>query len=409
MTIGQADSGLRYAIRRSSGATAWCSLSIGCGARDEEGFGSGIAHFAEHCIFKGTARRSSRVINSCLERLGGELNAYTTKEEIVIHSATLKEDFGTALDLILDLAAFPAFPDSEVAKERGVVADEIKACKDSPSEEIFDKFEELYFGPHPLGRPVLGSVQSVRRLDGEQLRRFAAEKFHPGNMALCLVADIDEKKAEEALLRRAARFFPSAAGQPPGRKLLPAYKRAGFETVRDKRHHEANYVLGGPAPSLYDEKERMAAFLLGNILAGPAANSLLNNLLREKNGWVYGVESNYSQYSDTGLMTLSLGCERANLDKCVRAVRGVLDKLASKALSPQKLKAAKRQALGQLALSSDNGEAQCLSMGKSLLAWGTVHSDERGRELIQAVSSAQLQEAAERIFAPESLCSLTYL
>lgn len=182
-----------------------------------------------------------------------------------------------------------------------------------------------------------------------------------------------------------------------------------FDKTIDKHNHEVNAVIGAVAPSLYEEKERIAAVLLGNILGGPASNSLLNSLLREKNGWVYGVECSYTQYRDSGIMAISIGCDKANLDKCLGAIYKTIDKLKQEPLSPVRLKAAKKQLIGQLAIGGDNGETQCLSMGKSLLAFGRVSSFEEDRARIEAVSAKEIQDVARRIFAPDRICKLVYL
>ena len=142
MLSGKADCGLQYAVRKGGSAVAYCALSIRCGTRDEKGYHSGIAHFVEHTIFKGTQRRSASVINSYLDRLGGELNAFTTKEEIVFHATVLKEDLPKAADLLLELATMATFPENEINTEKGVVIDEIQSYKDTPSEDIYDRFEQ---------------------------------------------------------------------------------------------------------------------------------------------------------------------------------------------------------------------------------------------------------------------------
>ena len=409
MIIGEAGCGLRYAVRRSGNAVGYCSLTIRCGTRDEGGFHSGIAHFTEHTLFKGTERKSARVISGYLDRLGGELNAFTTKEEIVLHSTVLKEDLGKAASLLLELATCPTFPEEEIAIEKGVVIDEINSYKDSPADDVYDKFEEALFAGHPLGRSILGTAASVRKITGKELRRFTKEHFTPMNMALAIVADIDEKRLEENVLKLAAKFFDE--GQEPGtaRVTAPVPINETFNLRVEKRNHEVNAVLGNFAPSLYETDKRFAAVLMSNILGGPASNSLLNSLLREKNGWVYGVEASYSQYMEAGIMTISLGCERGNLDKCLDAVWKVIRKMQEEEYSSVKLKAAKKQILGQLAISSDNGEAQCLSMGKSLMSLGTIFTDRQNRDAIEAVTAEEIRDAAVRIFNPDSTSSLIYL
>ena len=410
MISGRADCGIRYAVKRSGSAVAYCSLGIACGTRYEQGFHSGIAHFTEHTLFKGTEHKSSSVINGYLDRLGGELNAYTTKEEIVLHATILKEDLSKASSLLMEIATEATFPDNEVNTERGVVIDEIKSYKDSPSEDVYDRFEEKLFRGHSLSMPILGTPQSVRATSAEELRRFYKEKFVPESMVFTIVADIDEKRMEADLLRTFGKFF-SGSGMVSGELTRPESVTLDnvFDEVINKRNHEANAVLGGYAPSLYEERERIATSLMSNILGGPAMNSILNDILREKHGWVYGVESSYTQYSDTGIMAISLGCERENTEKCIDAVRREISKLQDNALTDRKLRAAKKQFLGQIAISSDNGESQCLSMGKSLLAYGKVASAEEIKREIEAVSADMIRDMACRVFAPDRTSCLILL
>lgn len=410
MISGRADCGIRYAVKRSGSAVAYCSLGIACGTRYEQGFHSGIAHFTEHTLFKGTEHKSSSVINGYLDRLGGELNAYTTKEEIVLHATILKEDLSKASSLLMEIATEATFPDNEVNTERGVVIDEIKSYKDSPSEDVYDRFEEKLFRGHSLSMPILGTPQSVRATSAKELRRFYKEKFVPGSMVFAIVADIDEKRMEADLLRTFDKFF-SGSGMVSGEMTRPESVTLDnvFDEVINKRNHEANAVIGGYAPSLYEERERIATSLMSNILGGPAMNSILNDILREKHGWVYGVESSYTQYSDTGIMAISLGCERENTEKCIDAVRREISKFQDNALTDRKLRAAKKQFLGQIAISSDNGEAQCLSMGKSLLAYGRVASAEEIKREIEAVSADMIRDMACRIFAPDRTSCLILL
>ena len=410
MISGRADCGIRYAVKRSGSAVAYCSLGIACGTRYEQGFHSGIAHFTEHTLFKGTEHKSSSVINGYLDRLGGELNAYTTKEEIVLHATILKEDLSKASSLLMEIATEATFPDNEVNTERGVVIDEIKSYKDSPSEDVYDRFEEKLFRRHSLSMPILGTPQSIRATSAEELRRFYKEKFVPGSMVFTIVADIDEKRMEADLLRTFDKFF-SGSGMVSGELTRPESVTLDnvFDEVINKRNHEANAVIGGYAPSLYEERERIATSLMSNILGGPAMNSILNDILREKHGWVYGVESSYTQYSDTGIMAISLGCERENTEKCIDAVRREISKLQDNALTDRKLRAAKKQFIGQIAISSDNGESQCLSMGKSLLAYGKVASAEEIKREIEAVSADMIRDMACRIFAPDRTSCLILL
>ena len=407
---GTAPSGVKYALRRSSGQVSWCALSIGAGTRDEAGFPAGIAHFTEHNIFRGTSRKSAKVISSYLDRLGGELNAFTTKEEIVLHATVLREDLPKAIGLLFELATDSVFPEDEIETERGVVLDEIISYKDNPAEDVYDKFESMLFEGHPLSTPILGTSASVKKIKPDMLRRFVREKFIPSRMALSVVADIDLQRLENVVLKQTGKTFSGAFARTGLRsnaeeKVFPVH----FNKVLDKHNHEVNAVIGGLAPSLYEMPDRLIAAMLCNILGGPASNSLLNAELRERRGWVYGIECNYTQYADTGVVAISFGCDKPNLEGCMKAIDKILAGLRDKPLTDARLKAYRKQLLGQLAISSEAGEAQCLSLGKSMLAWGEVMTSARTRSIIEAITAEQLQAMAVRLFSPENLSSLIYL
>ena len=413
MISGKTACGLQYAVRKSTSAVGYCALSIKCGTRDEMGYHGGVAHFVEHTIFKGTERKSASVINGYLDRLGGELNAFTTKEEIVLHATVLKEDLLKAASLLFELATSAVFPEKEIEVEKGVVIDEIHSYKDTPYEDIYDRFEEMLFAGHPLSGNILGTPSSVRKITRKELLRFVQDKFRPCRMAFTVVADIDERKMEKEVLKLAEKFYPQAGSDADGCEtssaacLTPPAKP--FDKTLSKRNHQANCIIGALAPSLYQEKERIATVLLCNILGGPANNSILNSVLREKYGWVYSVECGYTQFSDTGIATVSLGCDKANLEKCVATVYKEIAKLQTELLSERRLKAAKKQLLGQLAISSDNGETQCLSMGKGLLSYGKVSSGAENRSLVEAVTSEDIRNAACSVFDFDKLSKLVYI
>lgn len=422
MKSGKASCGLQYAVKKSGSAVGYCALSIKCGTRDEAGYHCGIAHFTEHTIFKGTSKRSASVINSYLDRLGGELNAFTTKEEIVFHATVLKEDLSKAAGLLFELATSPTFPENEIQTEKGVVIDEIQSYKDTPSEDIYDRFEEMIFQGHPLSGNILGTSASVRKITRDELLSFVGEKFQPCRMAFTVVADIDEERMEKGILKLAEKFFGNElsschTAQECGERGAAAFLCSNrstpiakpFDKTINKRNHQANCVIGGLAPSLYQERERLATVLLCNILGGPATNSILNSVLREKNGWVYGVECGYTQFSDTGLVAITLGCDKANLEKCLKAIDKEIAKLQAEPLSERRLKAAKKQLLGQIAISGDNGETQCLSMGKSLLAYSKISDGKDNRTLVEGITAEDIQEMAIKIFDRNRLSKLIYI
>ena len=431
MITGYSPEGIGYAVRRAGSAVGYCALTIGCGTRDESGFPSGIAHFTEHAIFKGTAHRSAKSINSCLELLGGELNAFTTKEETVIHATVLKEDLSRALKLLVELATEPSFPEDEIEIEKGVVIEEIQSYKDTPADDVYDCFEELFFKGHPLSGPILGTEASVQDITTEQLRAYSSGGFLPGRMVLSMVADLPEEKMVRMLLRAASRVkcchFDRANSCHFDRANSCHFDRANschfdrakraekspspqyFNNRVQKDNHEANAVYGGYAPSLTEGRPRFVAGLLANILAGPASNSVLGNVLREKHGWVYGVEASYTPYSDTGIMAISLGCEHSNLEKVDRALRRELLRFCDNPMAERTFASAKKQLLGQMAVSTANGEAECLGLGKSMLAFGEVMPDEAVRQEISSITADELREMAERVFSPGTYSSLIFI
>lgn len=405
--------GLQFLFKKSSSPVAYCALSIRSGTRREDQQFGGIAHLTEHMIFKGTEYKSSSSINSYIERLGGELNAFTTKEEIVIHSTVLKEDLARAIGLLVELAFSPKFSPKELEKEKAVVLDEIITYKDSPADQIFDDFEELLFEGTNLSMPVLGKTRTLKKIGVQQLYDYVNTHFVLPNMAFTVVADANEDKVRELLYKALKKYAPRAIeGEetPVGELTVPPRMAQikPFDKVVGRKGHQTHCIIGAQAYPYY-EKKRIALILLINILGGPAANSRLNTVLREKNALVYNVDAAYGQYCDTGIVTIYFGCDKQYYEKCIRLVEGELEKFRSAPMSERALKGAKKQLLGQMAISSDNSEVQCLSMGKSLLVFREVVSTARMREMIEAVTAEEVMEVAADVFAPEKLCRLTYM
>ena len=453
MICSRTGNGLRYAVLREGKKVACCSLSVRCGTREENvtgwektsgDFHSGTAHFVEHALFKGTEDKSASVINGYLERLGGELNAYTTKEEIVLHATVLKEDVEKAAGLLMEMATRAVFPEEEIEVEKTVVMDEIAGYKDSPADDIYDRFESLLFEGHPLSGRVLGTASSVKKISADELRRYVAEFFVPERISFSVVSPLPEEEAAAMVGRLVGEYFGGGAASVPdsddaapdgmvipdgsvvsdgtaasgitlgnaadGLPRAPEEFRGNVFTKTVNRHsHQANCIIGATAPSLYREKERIAASLMANILGGPATNSVLNSVLREEMGWVYNVECNYSQYADSGVMAICFGCDRERLDDCIRAIDGELLTLRTVPFSEEQLLAAKKQFIGQLTISSENSESQALSLCKSLNAFGTVQDDDAVRRKIEAVTPEDILCAASAIFAPDRLSRLVYL
>ena len=405
------DCGVRFAFRRTRSQVAYTALAIQSGTRNEPEALSGIAHMAEHMLFKGTVRRSPQQISNRLEMLGGELNAYTAKEETVLYSTVLKEDTTKAVDLLLELAFTSTWPQKELDKERNVVIDEINMYKDSPSECIFEEFERLLFEPSPLARPILGTTKSLRKIDSEALRTYARENFRPESMCLSIVGNLTPQRAEKIALQALSRYVPAdyVPAPQPQRPVAPAVLPPcpRFEKEVSKKNHQINCIIGTTAYSYYDER-RMEMILLANLLGGPGANSRLNQKLREKNALVYAVDASFTQFADAGSFLIYFGCEKPNLERCIALVHEELAVLRDKPMKESALRAAKKQLLGQLAVASDNGESQALSMAKSMLVFGGILSDEEVRRKIEAISPASLQRAAAEVLAESRLSTLIF-
>lgn len=405
------ESGLQFAFRRSRSQVAYSALAIKSGTRNEPEAFSGIAHMTEHMLFKGTLKRTPQQISNRLEMLGGELNAYTAKEETVLYSTVLKEDTAKAVDLLFELAFTSTFPQKELEKERCVVIDEINMYKDSPAECIFEEFERLLFEPSPLARPILGTVKSLKKIDSAALQAYVRSKFRPENMCIAIVGNLTPQRAEKIARQAAEKYIPAGyvpaarPQRPSAAAALPAPPH--FEKEVAKKNHQVNCIIGTTAYSFYDE-HRMELILLANLLGGPSANSRLNQKLREKNALVYAIDASFTQFADAGSLMIYFGCEKSNLARCIELVREELSLLRDKPLSEAALRAARKQLLGQLAVAADNGESQALSMAKSMLVFGEIFSDEEVRSRIEAITPQSLRQVAAAVLAEDRLSTLVF-
>ena len=395
--------GLRVVHRQSRSNVVYCGLAVNAGTRDEPIDEHGIAHFVEHMLFKGTAKYSAHFINNRLENVGGELNAFTTKEETVVHATVLKNDLRKALELIADMAFNPTFPPKEFDKEKPVILDEINAYRDNPAEQIFDDFEERLFAQTTVGRSILGSEQSLAVLVPQQLQQFVTQYYHPQNMILSVVGKVSAKRIEQLSCKYFGAF--PARSQPHGRTAPGPC--APFHVTQPRRTYQAHCMLGSRACSLYHPR-RVASSLLTNYLGGPASNSLLNTLLREKHGLVYTVEANYSPYADCGAFSIYFGTDKENVQKCCDIISATFKKLRETPLDGRLLQRIKKQLTGQLAIAADNAESQMTGQAKSMLAFNKVETPEQINEKINAVTAAELQETAEEMLHPERLSTLIY-
>lgn len=401
--IGQLANGIRIAHYQQPIATAYCGLTINAGTRDELENEHGLAHFLEHLLFKGTKKRRAYHINNRLESVGGELNAFTTKEETVIHAATLSGDFAKALDLIADVTFNSTFPDAELEKEKEVILDEINSYKDSPADLIFDDFEEQLFPDSSLGLSILGNKKSLKRFGAKQLQEFISRSYSTEQMVLSSVGKLPFKRVVELV----ERYFSPYTLQPQKQERIfpPPYQP--FRRTVSKHTHQAHCVIGGRSYKLSDE--RATAFtLLINMLGGPLSNSRLNTSLREKYGLVYNVEAGYTPYQDTGLFSIYFGTAKATLDSSINAAMDELKKLQNNELSTLQLSRAKKQLIGQFTIANENPEQLMLGMGKSLLSLNRIDTIEETLAKIATITSKMLIVIANELFEPANLSILTY-
>lgn len=397
------DNGLRVVYAPSPTNTVYLGLALDAGTRDETDGESGMAHFAEHLSFKGTDGRTSRQIITYMESVGGDLNAFTGKEETVYYCTCQKEHFSRAMDLLFDVAFHSKYPQEEMDKEVEVVIDEIESYNDSPSELIYDDFEAMLFQGHPLGRSILGNAERLRAYKTEDVQSYTSRLYVPSNAVLFVYGNVSEKE----ILRRIPDDVLSEAGQRivTDETILRPY--APQSKVIEKDTHQAHIMMGARAFGGTHPKH-LALFLANNILGGPGLSSRLNLALREKRGLVYTVESTLTTYTDTGVWAIYFGCDHHDAEKCKRIVKRELQRLCDAPLSEKALNAAKRQIIGQIALSYDNFESVAIGMGKRMLHYGRTQTKEQFIDRIQALTAEQVWDAAREIFNPENLTILEY-
>ncbi|MCM1521322.1 MAG: insulinase family protein [Muribaculaceae bacterium] len=386
-------SGMRaVCIHRPGAVVGHCGVVVNAGSRDETSEVEGVAHFVEHTIFKGTQRRRGWHILNRMEAVGGELNAYTTKEETVVYSTYPAGNTLRAFDLIADLVENSIFPEGELEKERAVVEDEIDTYLDIPQDGIFDDYDELAFRGSPLAHSILGSRESLARLTSDVCRHWIEECYTPSRMVLfCSGPD-----APEEVSRTASRCFSTLtrAGKPLHRSL-PAPVDTFTEQI-DRHTHQAHTLMGARTGGLASP-DRHALALLTNIIGGPGMNSILNVALRERRGLVYSIDASTSLMTDCGLFTIYFGCDPSDVNRCVRVVSQTLAEMSTDSLTPRRLDAAKRQYLGQMTVSSVNTEQEILSVARATLHRGRALTHKEIRDSILDVTSSDITVAASRL------------
>lgn len=395
--------GIRVIHQPLNRDVAHCGLMIGSGSRDELINEHGLAHFLEHCFFKGTAKRKTHHILSRLDSVGGELNAFTAKEETWIHASYLKEHYERAIELVSDIAFNATFPAHEIEKEKEVIVDEINSYKDSPADMIFEEFDEIIFGQHPMGRSILGTEQSLASFKSSHLSAFRKRTFTPQNMIFSSAGNIGVEKLKALLEKYVGE--QKLAKDNPRQKIKFKYKPEHRTVVRDI--HQVHYIMGTQAYD-FDNKKRPALYLINNLLGGPAMNSRLNMNIREKHGIAYSIDSNYAPFSDTGVFSIYLGTEKENLNKSIDLIWKELRKLSDAPLSSRQLHDTKKQMIGQIALAQDSGSALMFNNAKSLMMFNHIEPMSDVYRKIEALTAKELMDVAAEIFDTKKMSSIVY-
>ena len=399
-------SGLRVVLLPTSSPVVYCGIAVGAGTRNEAAGQEGLAHFCEHLTFKGTRRRSAVQIINALEGIGGELNAFTNKEDTVYYAAVLKEHLPRAVDVLCDIVFHSEYPQAEVEKESLVVCDEIESYEDSPAELIFDEFEDILFDGHPLGHNILGSESQVRSYRSDDARAFTQQWYRPCNAVFFACGDVD--------FSRFHRMVDKCVGLDDEAPTVPVTPLAPIPPitpttpiVRHKDTHQAHVMLGTRAYPVADDR-RWSLYLLNNMLGGPGMSSRLNLSLRERHGLVYTVESTMVSYGDTGAWSVYFGCDAHDVKKCLRLVRRELDRLLEKSLTATQLKAARQQLRGQLAIACENRENFTLDFARNYLHRGEVVDLTCVMEHVDRLTPDDLLAVARELFAEERIQTLIY-
>ena len=400
--------GLRVIHLHCASPVVYCGYAVDAGSRDESPDEEGLAHFCEHLTFKGTERRRSWHVLNCLERVGGDLNAFTNKEDTVFHAAILREHLPRAVDLLTDIVLHSTYPQAEIDREVSVIADEIESYNDTPSELIYDEFDSLLFGSHPLGHNILGTADRLRQMTTADARRFTSRYYRPSNMVFFSSGDIPFGRLI-TLLERATS--DQEAGTPQVNDLSPADPLlppppTGI-TERTVGSHQAHVMLGCRAFSIHSP-ERITLYLLNNLLGGPGMNARLNIALRERRGLVYTVESSMASYSDTGAWSVYFGCDHHHVNQCLRLVRNQLAQLIHQPLTDSQTTAAKKQLKGQIGIACDARESFTLGFAKSFLHYGWERNVERLYEAIDAITPNDLQQVASQLFDESHTATLIF-
>lgn len=384
--------------------SARCGILINTGSRDEKGL-RGTAHFLEHLFFKGTQKRKAYHILSVIDNSGGELNAYTTKEETFVYASCLKGDMRKAIDVITDVVSHSLFPEKEIEKERGVILDEINAYKDDPGEDIMDCFEEYWFGDHELGANILGTIKDVKRITRNSLTDFIRDGYRNDDIVFCSVGQFSFDKILQYATPLLEQFSFNA---PPATRTAFTGRNESFLQTEHRNVHGSHCLMGFPGVTRVAD-DRIACGVINNLLGGPAMNSLLNLSLREKHGICYQIDSQLISYTDTGLWTVYLNTDPGKMEKAVSLALTEVKKLREMALSTLKLHQVKKQVKGQLALSQEHPGSLIHIMGKSYITRGRIESLKEIMHRIDLITPQEALRIANEYLDPARMSMLTFM
>jgi len=402
--INELPNGLRHIHIPAQSNVVHVALNINVGTCNEDENQNGIAHFIEHILFKGTKNRKTFHILNRIDSVGGELNAYTSKEETCIYASCQAQYLERALELIADISFNSIFPENEMQKERDVIADEIASYLDSPSEQIFDDFEELFFGKHPLAKNILGTIESLNTIRRKDVLAFIKKYYQPHNMVLSTYGNITPADLQKLVLK----YYGTQKNKSEiviAKSIKP--KPIIFTKTVEKKTNQSHVIIGGTAPGS-KLATRYHAVLLNNIFGGPSMNSRLNLNIREKYGFAYNLDSSYTSYNDAGLLTVYFGSEQKHIPKIVGLVDKEMQKLSEKKISETLLVAAKKQLIGNIALAQENKSALTLGLGKTLLVHNKVESLKTVFSKIEKITTAELFDVANQIFDKNKLSTLVF-
>lgn len=402
------NNGLRIIHLPSEGKVVYCGYQVNAGARNELPGEEGLAHFCEHVTFKGTHRRKAWHILNCLESVGGDLNAFTNKEDTVFYAAILKDHIARAIDLLSDIVFHSVYPQNEIDKEVEVICDEIESYNDSPAELIFDEFDNIIFHGHPLGHNVLGTSERVRSFTTEDALRFTRKYYRPDNAIFFVSGDVDFKWLVKLIEKATADIPVSEQPVVPSTAVtMPVDSPSKSPIILNRNTHQAHVMIGTRSYNVHD-KRWLPLYLMNNILGGTGMNARLNLALRERHGLVYTVESSMVSYGDTGVWSIYFGCDAEDVNRCLRLVRKELDRLIQKPLSEQQLRNAKKQIKGQIGVACDNRENFALDFGKGFLHNGWEKNVDNLYRQIDEITAEQMQAVAIDLFPKERLTTVIY-